>query len=203
MITGYAVVRDARANAALRQSAAGIRLDVCAGWRSEGEIALRGARGQRLSVPLGAPAPRLARADDPLAWHALEPLPPGSMRRCRRLDLLPGDALHADAMLRDVFIEVDGGETILHEYRVDAWLDPADLRVLELRATPGVLPSADCRLSIGSTAQIPSVPVAGLRRHVSDRMKGPSTCTHLNDVFRCLSDAAALAGQIRATARAG
>jgi hypothetical protein len=197
MITGYAVVRDPRAAPALRQSAAGIRPDVCAGWRSDGEIARRNARGQGLSVPLGAPAPSLARADDPLAWHALEPLPPGSMRRHRRLDLIPGETLRADAMLRDVFVEADGGETILHEYRVEVRLDPADLRVLEIAATPGVLPSPDCRLSIGSSAQIPSAPVAALRQHVSEKFKGPSTCTHLNDVFRSLGECVALAVYLR------
>lgn len=192
MITGYAIVRDARASQALRNSAAGIRLDVCSGWRSDGEIARRNADGASPSVPLGAPAPSLERADDPLAWHVQEPLPPGSMRRRRRLDLIPGEPWIADAMLRDVFVERDGSETILHEYRVEARLDPRDLRVLELRAAPGVLPSADCHLSIESRAQIPAIPATELRRYVSENLKGPTTCTHLNDVFRSLSDAAAL-----------
>jgi hypothetical protein len=197
MITGYAVVRDARASQALRKSAAGIRPDVCAGWRSDGEIARRSAAGRGLAVPLGAPAPSLARPDDPLAWHALGPLPPGAMRRHRRLDLMPGETLQADAMLRDVFVEADGRQTILHEYRVEARLDPADLCVLEIRATPGVLPSADCALSVGSTSQLPSIPVVGLRRHVSEELRGPSTCTHLNDTYRFLSDGAALLGYLR------
>jgi hypothetical protein len=190
-------VRDARASRELRQSAAGIRPDVCAGWRSDGEIARRNARGQGLSVPLGAPAPSLVRDADPLAWHALGPLPPGSMRRHRRLDLIAGETLRADAMLRDVFVEADGGETVLHEYRVEARLDRADLRVLEIAATPGVLPASDCRLSIGSSAQIPSIPVAALRQHVSEQFRGPSTCTHLNDVFRSLAECAALAGYLQ------
>jgi len=197
MITGYALARDARTSAALRRSAVAIPVDVCAGWRSGGEIATRNAGAALPVVPLGVAAPTLLRADDPLAWHELATLPPGAMRRHRRLDLVAGPPLRADAMLRDVFVEPDGSETIVHEYRVEVDLEPGDLRVSALRATPGVLPSHDCRLSIGSAGQIPRSPIAGLRRHVSAQLKGPSTCTHLNDVFRSLSDAATLAVYLR------
>jgi hypothetical protein len=193
MITGYAVARDPAVSQAVRDAASGLRPDVCAGWRVGGALLRAVDADQPRPLREGVPASALERADDPLAWHALDPLGPGVMRRRRRLDVIAGDPLEIDAMLRDSFVEADGVETILHEYGLRAAVDARSGRVLRAAATAGVLPLPDCPLAVDSAPRIEGLAAAELRERVREALRGPSTCTHLNDLLRCLADAPGLA----------
>jgi len=183
----------------LRAGGAGIRrsggpksIDVCAGWASGGELL---ANYSDLGPPLrrGPQAPVLEPADDPLAWHAAEPLPPHATRRRRRLDIWrEGEEAVANAFFRDSHVDGDGVETIVHEWALQARIDPVARCFLSGAARTGPLPYSECPSAAASAGRLADMPIDGLRRAVGKAFVGPSTCTHLNDTFRSLEDAGAL-----------
>jgi hypothetical protein len=166
------------------------RADVCSGWRSGGAIAL--AIADTGQAPLSPPVTAALESSDPAEWHAVDPLPPASMRRRRRLTVADSGVLEIEARFRDTYAEPDGTETTVHEYTVSARADPDSLELTEITVTPGTLPSLDCPLAAPSGVRTVGVRLARLREHVKDSMHGPTTCTHLNDVLRSLADAASL-----------
>ena len=102
--------------------------------------------------PIGSTvvAPDLLRADDPLAWHRLDDLPPSSMRRRRRVDVVPGDvitgeALIIDAMFRDSCQTPDDTEVVVHEYTLDASVDTHTATIADIRAVPACCRSPSAR----------------------------------------------------------
>lgn len=173
--------------------------DQCAGWRTGGTMLVEIDETGVLPTSKGPPAPRLARAGDPLAWHELAPLPPHGMRRHRRLDLVSvGRALVADVWFRDSHADAEGRETIVHEYAVRAEIDPATLVIARIGAEARVLPWRECEAAPASAARLAGRPVTSLRPAVRAELTGVSTCTHLNDTLRSLEDVAALAAALRA-----
>jgi hypothetical protein len=174
------------------------QLDVCAGWRAGGVATERRESGGPL--PLADPwaAPSLA-SDDPLAWHDMPTLTPLQTRRLRRVDLWrEGDQLVVDLMFRDLMVDPDGTERVVHEYAVAGRIDEATMTVSALSADPRALPfAADCPLAAGSAAFIVGQPVGDLRRTVRKVSAGPSSCTHLNDLYRTIADVTTLAGHLR------
>ena len=100
--------------------------------------------------PIGSTvaAPDLVRPGDPLSWHRLDDLPPASMRRRRRVDVLPGEPVSIDAMFRDSCQTPDDTEVVVHEYTLTATVDAADgagaATLAEISAEPRVLPFAEC-----------------------------------------------------------
>lgn len=169
-----------------------MRADLCAGWARDGAafIALEN-RGMQM-VPVGPVAEPLRRGDDPPGWHELQLLPPNAMRRSRRLDVTPGrdDTWTIDAYFRDGHIEDDGREIVLHEYSLTASVDGDVVTAIDV--TPGTLPHVDCPAALGSAQRVVGRRLCELRWWVAADMTGPSTCTHLNDVLRSLSDLAEL-----------
>ena len=166
--------------------------DLCAGWATGGTmLGALDATGV-FPIPIGPPAPGLSNPDDPLAWHELPELPLRSVRRRRRLDLLPGDPSRLDVHFRDSHLGADGPEEVLHEYAMVATLE-ADLTVRSADAVARVLPWPECPGALGSAARVVGQPVAALRDLVASDFKGTSTCTHLNDVLRSVAGATALA----------
>ena len=150
----------------------------------------RDGRTPRISGP---PAPVLDARDDPAAWHELPPLPPLATRRRRRLDLSGGrGSLTCHAMFRDSYMHDNGQETIVHEYELQAALDP-DLVITDALATPHVLPWQECPAAASSAARIVGQRAGDLRGYVRESLVGTSTCTHLNDLLRSLDDVVALA----------
>jgi hypothetical protein len=168
--------------------------DQCSGWRSDGTIMLTISRHRAIPVVTGPEAPEVGAG-----WHELPPLTPHAVRRARRLDVWQGDgAIEVDSFYRDSHLDADGLETVVHEYTVRARLDPADYTILELAATPRVLPWVECPSAAASADRLLGRPVGELRPLVRKEFTGISTCTHLNDQLRSLADVPALARNRRA-----
>jgi Protein of unknown function (DUF2889) len=189
VISGFAVTR--------RRGRSGPgRPDVCIGWRTGG-TALTSLR-----VLGHAPDPRMAIAEpfvdetDRLAWHTRSALPLAAMRRHRRLDVTAGDVLEVSAMFFDTHVDDDGVERTLHQYTLEAHVDRASHTVLDVTATPWVLPFAECPFAAATAARIVGQPAGRLREYVSLEYWGPTTCTHLNDLLRTLADVPHLARKI-------
>jgi hypothetical protein len=192
LVSGYAIGAGG-----VRFPAQGLsfKADLCAGWRTGGTMLVEIEDTGHIPSGAGPTAPSLARADDPVAWHEFEPLPPHGMRRHRRLDLGYEDgALVADVFFRDSHVAPDGRETIVHEYAVAATVDP-ETRVFEaIEATARALPWLECNPAAASASRLVGRPVRGLRPQVRAELTGVATCTHLNDTLRSLEDIEALAG---------
>jgi hypothetical protein len=172
------------------------RRDLCAGWQAGGTLLQLMSGGNLGADFLRPPAPPLERADDPLAWHPSEALPPFGSRRRRRVDVVAGVPLSVDAMFRDSSIDAEGVEGVLHEYTVTAAIDPETLQVVGSEAVPRSLPYLECPEAAVSAGQLIGQDVRGLRRFVSQQMRGPTTCTHLNELYRTFGDIPALARQL-------
>ena len=190
LLSSYGSTRETEDWNIPKETAAGMA-DLCAGWAAEGTMLDALDRTGIFPIPLGPPAPDLLSDDDPLAWHDLEPMALRSIRRRRRLDLIPGEPLTMDVHFRDSHLGADGLEDVLHEYSLAVDLD-ADLTVLRSEATVRVLPWPECPGAIASAGRVVGQPVTALRRLVTSELKGTSTCTHLNDVLRSVAGASAL-----------
>jgi hypothetical protein len=191
LISGSSFARRGMLPAGSQQKRKVPLIDVCAGWAAGGVMVSAIENGAQPFLGEGPHAPPLDQPDDPFAWHATDTLPAGSMRRRRRLDLLPAvDAdgpLTADVLFRDTYVEDDGQESAVHEYGIRASV-AADGTVLAIEATPHALPGPDCPNAAASAQRIVGMPLALVRQHVRDQFSGTSTCTHLNDALRSLGD---------------
>jgi hypothetical protein len=168
------------------------RSDLCAGWAADGAMMTLIREHGRSPAPAGCDAPPVTRADDADAWHDLPDLAPNAMRRLRRLDVMPpesaGEPASVDVFFRDSHVDREGRETIVHEYSVTAAVDVATRTVLAIEARADVLPWQECPQAIGSAARLVGHTLAGLRPYVRAEFIGTTTCTHLNDVLRGLTD---------------
>lgn len=199
VISGFTRRRAAKATGAPAPTPVKRRFDVCIGWASDSDAARRIKRGDPAPPHWNPPAPDLAAAD-PAGTHSLAPLPVHGMRRARLLDVRldgPG-SLVADILFRDTFVDPDDGMQVLHEY--SGRLRASDDRVTAIEITPHVLPHLECPLAAASAQRVVGRSLASLRDFVSLDLFGPTTCTHLNDVLRGLSDLPALARPLTAVA---
>ncbi len=101
--------------------------------------------------------------------------------------------LTVDVHFRDSHLAADAAEDILHEYTLQATVDPTTLVVLGCEAQARTLPWPECPNALASATRIAGEPVAGLRAKVHADFRGTTTCTHLNDVLRSLAGVSALA----------
>jgi hypothetical protein len=174
--------------------------DLCAGWAHDGTLMVTIRSTDEIPVSAGPPAPSLERHDDPLAWHAMPPLPPHAMRRRRRLDVVePGGSEKAhrfDAHFRDSHMDQDGAEWVVHEYSATGAFDTVGGRVIDIGAEAHVLPWMECPGAVASAERLSGMPIAELRTRVRRELTGTSTCTHLNDTLRSLGDLEVLVGQM-------
>jgi hypothetical protein len=175
------------------------RVDLCAGYTADGTIGTWVQEFGHSPIPVGPPAPALVNETDDGGWHDLPPTPPHSMRRSRRVDLIVdgGGVATIDAMFRDEHIGEDGLHDVLHEYSVSGQFDLGQGTITSIEAQPRVLPWQECPAAAASAQFVLGVPVTDLRRRVLEGMQGPSTCTHLNDELRFLSDIGWLADVIQ------
>lgn len=197
-IIGGFTQRRAAAKADLALKQPGRRLDVCAGWAADSRAARVLAETGRPPPPVTPPAPSLTPREDPGAWHTLPRLPIWGVTRRRRIDVTRrGDVVLVDAMFRDSFVEDTGIERVLHEYYLQAEVDAGSTVILALSVTPTVLPHLECPVAGASAHHMVGHPVGSLRERVSANLFGPSSCTHLNDLLRSISDVPALAAELR------
>jgi hypothetical protein len=189
LISGYARLYAGQIPA--NASTTAMKGDICSGWR-EGGTMMRSVRaGLGVPVTLGprAPGTMADRELDPLGWHELPPLPHGSMRRRRLVDIAPvDDVWNVTAMFRDTHRESGGDETVLHEYTLTATVDAATGIFLTCAAVPRVLPWVECPVAAASADRLAGQHHRAVRDHVRSELRGTSTCTHLNDLLRSLGD---------------
>jgi Protein of unknown function (DUF2889) len=179
--------------------------DMCAGWASDATIMVAFRQKGSIPAPLGPPAPELERADDLVSWHAMAPLPPQSTRRRRRLDLMPAKDAPSqwvfNSHFRDSYRDAGGEETVVHEYVVEGSLDDAVTRLGPVQTEARVLPWLECPAAVASSTRLEGQMLAALRVQVRNEFIGTTTCTHLNDAFRFVSDVLPLHGLIDAPPR--
>ncbi|WP_395106274.1 DUF2889 domain-containing protein [Actinomadura sp. SCN-SB] len=194
LVSGYALhtgggAHDMRADRAAQEAFLAGRANLCAGFATDATMLSELAETGIMPMPQGPAAPALESPEHPPAWHDHGELPPGGIRRRRRMDVLgEGERLRVDAMFRDTHRDPAGVETIIHEYVMTAEIDRADLRVLSIDATPRVLPWVECPRAAGSAQSLVGQTVHELRTWVRARLQGTATCTHLNDLLRSLAD---------------
>ncbi|MFL6206695.1 MAG: DUF2889 domain-containing protein [Acidimicrobiales bacterium] len=193
LINGYGWTRELGDDFDLPTESADRLRDRCAGWVNDG--VMLGAMDETgiFPIPLGPEAPDLDDDHDPLAWHDMEPMVPRSVRRRRRLDVVDGAPLTVDVHFRDSHLAADAAEDILHEYTLQAAVDPATLVVLGCEAQARTLPWPECPNALASAGRVTGEAVSDLRTKVHGDFRGTTTCTHLNDVLRSLTGVTALA----------
>ena len=165
--------------------------DVCAGWAEDASIIVTFLDRHEIPSPVGPPAPRLERGDDPLGWHDMADLPAHATRRRRRLDLRRAEErsrVDFDAHFRDSYVDPDLRETVVHEYTVTGSLDVASRRFLSVVADARVLPWVECPAAVASATRLVGLDLEEIGLRVRREFTGTSTCTHLNDMLRTLAD---------------
>jgi hypothetical protein len=176
------------------------RGDLCAGWATDASMVVHIRQSGTIPVPVGPRAPRLERADDAEAWHAMGVLGPHTVRRRRRLDLYrPADSPEAarfDLHFRDSHADGERLETIMHEYTVTGTVDLAARRLGEVVARAQVLPWLECPGAVASAQRVAGMALDELRLRVRREFVGRTTCTHLNDSLRSLADLGTLASAL-------
>lgn len=199
LVSGYAPLRAGLlagdVDAARRR--APLQADICAGWAEGGPVHRALAERGHTAVPTGPPAPPIERAD-PVGWHALAPLGHGTVRRRRQLDVTPtaGGGLAVQGHFRDSYAG-DGPEMVMHEYAIDAAVDP-DGRIAGIEVDPRVLPWEACPRAVASAGRVVGVALDDLARVARTELVGVATCTHLTSTVRSLADVRALAPLARA-----
>jgi hypothetical protein len=198
LVSGYAVQRGEVTTSVPRQRSPNFEShvmaseDMCAGWASDATIMVAFREKGSIPAPLGPPAPLLENENDSLSWHLMAPLPRQSTRRRRRLDLLPsgssGEHWAFDSHFRDSYRDALGEETVVHEYVVKGSLNDRMTHIDQVQTEARVLPWLECPSAVGSSARMSDKLLAQLRVQVRNEFVGTSTCTHLNDAFRFVSD---------------
>jgi hypothetical protein len=154
-------------------------------------------RGEPLPLPRVVPAPELVPPDGVIGALRSLPVPAGSVRRVRRIDVMAAYGISVDAMFRDTYGEAGGGASVLHEYGLRVDFDD-DLRVTRVKATPHVLPQPECPAAAGSVTELIGESAEALGRRVPQLLRSVHSCTHLNDLLRSLSCVPRLINQIAA-----
>ncbi|NLG45385.1 DUF2889 domain-containing protein [Gordonia sp. (in: high G+C Gram-positive bacteria)] len=205
LVSGFTHLLDGRLHELIRQAhhaAGGSNLrrvdaqsDICVGWRVEGPVHAVAVEFGRSAIPIGGPAPAVW-AGDPAGWHAVPDMPPGTLRRMRRLDTWPTDDGWAlDSHFRDS-AAIDGDavrpeQMVLHEYALAASVDNAD-RLASVTVEHMSLPWAGCPGAVPSAQLAVGTPLADLPARARTELIGRDTCTHLSSTLRELADVVAL-----------
>jgi hypothetical protein len=187
LISGYAVTALGR-HETLGAAQLNLRADICAGFQSGGAMLQILDREGWVPMTIGPVATDVCR-DDRDGWPVLADIEPGDMRRRRLLEVsAAGDLVAVFAWFRDTYRQPDGAETIVHEYHVEATVETEHWRIVDITAVDHVLPWPECPQAAGSARRLAGAPVRSLREDVRVGFVGTTTCTHLNDQLRSLSD---------------
>jgi hypothetical protein len=159
--------------------------NICSGFRTgSSALTLEARSGHNV-----AHVPPLGDVTDPWSWHQLDPHPAVAMRRSRRIDVWRDEhEILIDAMFRDSCWAPDGSEVAVHEYRLEATVDPVTMTVASVMAEPRVLPYPECPGAAPNVVKLVGVPVADLRHEVLTHLRSVECCTHLNDALRALAE---------------
>jgi len=87
------------------------------------------------------------------------------------------------------------GETVMHEYLVDAAFDGAG-RLVAIDVDPRVLPWQACPGALAGAQGLVGVAISDIPMRVRSDLVSTSACTHLNSTLRALADAHSLARQV-------
>jgi len=167
--------------------------NICTGF-TEGASSLTDDGGPDSSGQSKTEVGPLVHPDDPIGWHELPVQQGPSFRRARRLDLWrEGGMIHCDIGFQDSGSNPQGTRTAVHEYQVAVTIDPKDMTVSALDATPLILPYRECPGAVANVKRLIGHNVSEFRQDVLDTLPGNLGCTHLNDVLRSLADAPVLA----------
>ena len=168
--------------------------DVCIGWSSGGPLLETLRRDGRNPIPMGPAAPMIEVEDDPVAWHPTVPLATHTVRRRRRVDVIAPSATRAQWQaqhhFRDSYAGFEG-ETIMHEYLVDAAFD-GDGRLVSVTVDPRVLPWNECPGAAESAQHLLGISLDDIDVRARTELVGATTCTHLTSTLRSLADVRAL-----------
>jgi hypothetical protein len=169
---------------------------VCAGLGPGSVSFVRMERDGNMGHNL-TPAVEVADPDDAWSWHDIDPAPLVCMRRRRRVDVVRsiGD-IQVEAMFRDACWDPDGTEESLHEYSLEATVDPSSMVLTSISARPRSLPFPDCQSAGGYVDKLVGTPMSALRRQVTKILVGAECCTHLNDMLRALAEVPVLVGYL-------
>jgi hypothetical protein len=197
VVAGYVLARERRADGTRPPSLSSgyvPQADLCAGWRADGTMMVTIRAGEELPF-LPIPA-----VPNPFAFDgnwAVAAIPTPGLRRARRIDVaVDDDAWRVDAWFRDTYCAPDGECGAVHEYTVEAVVDPADHTVVEMRAEPHALPWYECPAAAEPVARLVGTAVETLRTEVPARLTGVECCTHLNNELRALADVAHMVAEI-------
>lgn len=161
------------------------KTDICWGLQ-RGHSGLDPARRQDFGTADGG---ELRNPADPAGWHDFPELSGVTMRRARRIDVWrESGVIRIDSAFQDSAPRPDGTRAALHEYRLEAAVDPATLELLSLEPEPRVLPFGECPGAVGNARGLAGSPLPAIRDSVLGQLRGPRGCTHLNDALRALAD---------------
>lgn len=167
---------------------------VCIGF-GPGSSALATEGGYQDDRAVEVPLPY--HPDDPQGWHSMIEFAEVSMRRARSIDVwLAGDLLQIEAYFQDSATAPGGRRIAVHEYTVHAQADCRGETLLDVQATPHVLPFAECRGAVDRMHALRGLAIDSLRTAVPDLLGRTHGCTHLNDALRALADVPTLTRQL-------
>lgn len=126
-------------------------------------------------------------------------LPPESIQRHKSVGLwYEGDDLRVRAHLRDAYLEPNGSELAMHEYRLDLWVSLATMEVTKVEVEPLALPYEECFDAPGYAQRLVGLKLErGFTAEALARLEGECGCTHLNALIADLSIAGLFHGYIR------
>ena len=101
-----------------------------------------------------------------------------------------------DAFFRDAKWDADGVEHGIHEYSLSGAVDRTTSCLVELRATPHVLPFGTCPFAADNVDLVLGVPVGDLGSRTTRMIRGTDGCTHLTDAVRSLVAVVALVREL-------
>jgi hypothetical protein len=113
-----------------------------------------------------------------------------------------GDVLRVRAHLRDAYTEPDSSMLVLHEYRLDVWVDLATMVVTAVDVTPIHLPYGECFDAAPNVDRLVGLRLErGFTAEALRRLGGQVGCTHLNSLISDLSIAGLFHGYLRVRAQ--
>ena len=195
LVSGYSALRAGLIGAAgeYAAQAADAQADVCAGWAKGGDAEVYLRTSGMFAAPMGPDAsPTLL--DD--GWHHVDATAPHTVRRVRRLDVIPADdGVDLDGYFRDTYTAPDAAEMVMHEYTVRAHAD-SDGVITSIDVEARVVPWDTCPNAVASAQTVVGISLDALPDHARRELRGPSTCTHLTSTLRTLADAKFLLGSV-------